>query len=43
MCGKLGNDIEDSTEEDDKGVVEEKPSTLGVPISAFCFSFLALC
>lgn len=40
MCGKLGNCIEDSTEGDDNGVVEEKLSTLAVPISFF--SFLSL-
>jgi len=37
MCGKLGNCIEKSIEGDVNGVVEEKLSTPGVPISFFYF------
>ncbi len=42
MCGKLGNCIEDSIEGDDSGVVEEKLSTPGVPISFFFLFFLCI-
>ena len=42
MCGKLGNCIDDSTEGDDNGVVEEKLSTPRVPISFFFLFFLCI-
>jgi hypothetical protein len=43
MYGKLGPDIEDSTDGGDMGVLEEVWLPLKFAISAFILAFLTLC